>query len=288
MSSDIPTADADAQSCASPQESHVPFPPLEVGQVDPVFKKTVAFIILDSARFYIFLDPEHEIFWMWNAPEELKSTVGNILNRVAFLQSLARFAKEKDRKHFHRLIAEGLARYLDYASEKQANEALDIAEKEIKELSLKISWRWYFNAAYLLTAISSITLLLLWCFRQETRLLIGYKAFDVIFAALIGPIGALISVIARGDRITLDANAGILLHITEGLARIAVGMCGSGLVALAIKAGIIAGGVAFKGSPFATLLTFALVAGASERIVPSLIDRVERYAVRGETERKKK
>ena len=201
---------------------------------------------------------------------------------------LARFTNGETKKHFHRLIAEGLARYLDSSSLKQAKDALDVAEREIRELSLKISWRWYFNAAYLLTALSVLSLTFMWGFRHPLRTAIGSTAFDIIFSALIGPIGALISVIARGDRITLDANAGLSLHVTEGVARIVVGMCGSGLVALAIKAGIFAGGFAFKGSVFASLLTFALAAGASERIVPSLIDRVERHAQGGENERKRK
>jgi hypothetical protein len=55
MSSDILNAPSDVQSGTDSQESPEPLPPLEVGQLDPVFKKTVAFIILDSARFYIFL-----------------------------------------------------------------------------------------------------------------------------------------------------------------------------------------------------------------------------------------
>lgn len=263
-------------------------PPLEEGQPDPIYKKIVSFIVLDTSRFYVFLDPEHEIQWSWHAAEETKAGLGNVLNRAAYLQSLARFADGQHRKHFHRLIAEGLARFLDTSSEKQATDALDIAEQEIRELSLKISWRWYFNAAYILTAVSVVSLITMWGFRDALRTMIGPTAFDIIFAALIGPVGALISVIARGDRITLDANAGLILHITEGLARIVVGMCGSGLVALAIKGGIIAGGFAFKGNAFASLLTFAIAAGASERIVPSLIDRVERYARSSENEKKRK
>jgi len=261
---------------------------LEEGKPDPLYKKVVSFIVLDAGHFYVFLDNEDEIQWSWHHTEDTKVALGNVLNRMAYLQSLARFSNGKNKRHFHRMIAEGLARFLDSSSEKQANEILSLAEKEIRELSLKISWRWYFNAAYLLTAISVALLLLLWLARDYLRIKFGSAAFDVVFATLIGSVGALISIIARGDRITLDANAGLILHITEGIARIVVGMCGAGLVALAMKAGILGGGFSFKGNAFASLLTFAFAAGASERIVPSLISRLERYSQGAESEKGRK
>jgi hypothetical protein len=67
------------------------------------------------------------------------------------------------------------------------------------------------------------------------------------------------------------------LHQTEGLARVIIGAVGAALVALAIKAGMLLSSVQPQHA-FATLLVFCMVAGISERLVPSLVERVEATA----------
>lgn len=73
----------------------------------------------------------------------------------------------------------------------------------------------------------------------------------------------------------MNISAGKQVHCLEAVARVIVGMLGALLVALAVKADMLLGMINSSKEPFALLLTVCFVAGASERIVPSLIKQVE-------------
>lgn len=251
-------------------------PILKEGSVDPVFGRKVKLLILQTDAFFVYIDEFFVIQWGWDRPAGKQTDIGKVLNRQAQLESMARFITEDGhRLHIQRMIAEGMARYMDSLSVERAREIHDVVESEIRECSVRTSWQWYFSGAYMLAATSIVLMLLGWLFRTDLRGLLGPAAFDVAFGTLMGSVGALLSIASRGDRITLDANAGPLLHQTEGLARVLVGMAGALLVALAFKGGLLLANFDARGSSFATLLFLCFVAGASERLVPSLIAKVD-------------
>jgi hypothetical protein len=65
-----------------------------------------------------------------------------------------------------------------------------------------------------------------------------------------------------------------MLHHLEGAFRIMVGTLGALLVALAIRAGLIV-----QVKQLSAIMVMCMVAGASERLVPSFIEQVESRAV---------
>ena len=99
--------------------------------------------------------------------------------------------------------------------------------------------------------------------------------FDVVNASLFGALGALISIILRSEKIPMDPAAGVFIHYMESVARVAVGMGGALLMALAVKANIVLGFHRSLEHPFAFLVAVCITAGSSERIVTGLIKRVE-------------
>lgn len=249
---------------------------LKEGDIDPLFGKKVKLLILQTEAFLVFIDEHLEIQWGWNRPAGSDTDFGKVLNRQAYLESKARFITDQGQKlHIQRMIAEGIARYMDSLSAERAKEIHDIVENEIRECSIRTSWQWYFSGAYYLAAAATLLMLPAWVLRVELRGWLGLAGFDVLMGTLMGAIGALLSIASRGDRITLDANAGMLLHQAEGLARILVGMAGALLVALAFKGGLLLNNFDARGSALATLLFLCFVAGASERLVPSLIAKVD-------------
>lgn len=253
---------------------------LKEGEIDLTFGKVIKFLILQEKNFFVYLDTNLEIQWAYTDNLKIDDKLGLVLNRVAVLESSARFITDKESmQSIKRQIAEGLARYLDYISYELSKEIHDLVEIEIKALNRKVSWGWYFHAAYGITLACLLLWGLLWLFRDYVSLHIGKVGLEVIQGGLIGAIGAIISVISRGDALNFDANAGKDIHFTEGTARIVVGIAGALLVSLAIKGGILLSGVKFQGSHFAVLLAFAIVAGASERLVPNLIGKIENMPI---------
>lgn len=106
--------------------------------------------------------------------------------------------------------------------------------------------------------------------------MLGRTAFDVLIGGSFGSLGALLSVLTRSREIRMDSAAGPLVHYLEGSARVVVGMAGAFLVVLAIKANLVLG-IAANAEVYGTslLAVLCVVAGASERLVPSLIRYVE-------------
>ena len=252
------------------------FESLKEGDTDPTSGKIIKFIILVNKGFVVYIDTNLEI--QWTHSDELKTDddFGLVLNRVAHLESRAGFITDKEcLLSIRRQIAEGIARYLDFLSYKLSKEIHDLVETQIEALNKKESWSWYFEAAYGLTLGCIILWGVMWLLRDYITPFIGRVGLEVILGGLIGAIGAIISVVSRGDSLNLDANAGKTIHLTEGTARIIVGIAGAALVTLAIKGGILLSGMKFLGSQFSVLLAFAIVAGASERLVPNLIGKVE-------------
>ena len=85
-----------------------------------------------------------------------------------------------------------------------------------------------------------------------------------------GGLGAWLSVIQRSRKTDLDVAAGPVLHYLEGAFRIMVGMLGAFLVALVLHANLVA-----WGKSLSAIMVICMIAGVSERLVPSFIEQIE-------------
>lgn len=252
---------------------------LKAGDVDPELNKTIEEIVLSTKDFIVYVDSEQAVQWRTTDHHKMPEYCGEVLNMVAALEAKSQFISDlKDLRVVRRRIGEGLARCLDGYPKANSLAALREVELELKIRNKEISWKWYFLSAMKLTAILVVCFAILWLLRDFVRACVGAAAFEVIIGTICGAVGALLSVMSRSNRLIMDANAGKVLHQLEGLSRIGAGLIGALLVALSIKAGIIFGGTSFMGNPLALLLAFCIVAGASERLVPSLIATFEKTA----------
>lgn len=261
---------------------------LKAGDIDQNLAKTVKEIVLCTEEFIVYIDTD--LYVQWHTTDEHKSPdyCGDVLNMVASLEAQSGFIQDKAMLlTIRKRIGEGLARCLDGHPKENSLAALKEVAAELRSRNKEVSWVWYFQAAYWVTLSLAVVFAVFWLFRAEVRSGIGTNAFEVLLGSICGTFGALLSATARSDRLTLDANAGKNLHMLEGLARIATGFIGALLVALAIKAGLILGGTKFSGDQLALTLCLCIVAGASERLVPSLVTTIERAATSSGTREKK-
>lgn len=275
--------DSSNETAVSPAPAHSVGPEdlfsLKDGGYDKALNKHIKEVVLVSDDFVVYLATDLTIQWQTTEEQEWDKRAGEVLNQVALLETRSRFIHDPViLAGIRRQIAEGLVRYLDGLQTDSALVVLGEAAVEIEARNKEVCWDWYFRSAYVVTFISVVTLALLWVLRFPIRGLVGGVAFDILMGTLCGAVGALISVTTRGDRLYLDANAGKRIHTFEGLSRIGVGLASAAFVALAIKGGALLGGAHFAGSQFALLLAFCIAAGASERMVPNLIGKIERVA----------
>ncbi len=165
-----------------------------------------------------------------------------------------------------------MARILGDKNEEKAQAVLDEAEKYLKARGTENARRWYLDGAGRiallgLTVAGVLLLALNWVSSAPWR-----DVLETLSAAAVGALGAFLSVATRTETITFEPAAGPDIHRFEGRVRVLVGMAGALFVALAIKADLLLGVFHSLTHPFLALLVACLVGGASERLVPGLID----------------
>jgi hypothetical protein len=122
--------------------------------------------------------------------------------------------------------------------------------------------------------MSAIAVFILGFWSNLLRGSFGTEVYNILMGTSMGGIGAWLSVV-HGSRTTeLDVAAGPVLHHLEGTFRIMVGTLGALLIALAVRAGLIV-----QVQHLSELMVMCMVAGVSERLVPSFIEQVESRAI---------
>jgi len=94
-----------------------------------------------------------------------------------------------------------------------------------------------------------------------------------------GSLGALISVLLRSDQLEIDASAGRRVHYFEGIMRALIGALAGLLFVLAVKSNVLLGAINRSDKAFTILLAVSIVAGASERLLPNLINQISAILV---------
>ena len=253
---------------------------LKKGDLDPQLNKVIEEIVLNTNEFIVYVADDCSVQWSTTDDHIASDHCGEVLNQVSLLEAQSKFITDKKVLCGIRCqIAEGLARCFSGHEREYSLAVFREIEEQLRARNKETSWKWYFESAYFVTLACIVIFGLLWLFRDAAKYFVGVTAYEVILGSLCGAIGALLSVTARGNRLVLDANAGKAIHQLEGLSRIGAGLIGALFVSLGIKSGLIMGGANFSGNKLSLLLVFCIVAGASERLVPSLVESFEKAAL---------
>ena len=243
------------------------FSNLREGDHDPTLNKTVKWLINSDDNFIIYIDEDLYVEWTMNDNKELGPEAGPCLNRVGQLESIdTSYLSEIRITSFKRMIAEGVARLFD-KNFKAAEGALDLAEAWITARNTEVARRWYLVGSGLVALISVFFVLTLGYWYESLRAL---PYFGLMLGTAFGGLGAWFSIIQRSRTTGLDVAAGPMLHYLEGAFRIMAGSLGALLIAMAIKAGLFV-----QADRLSVLMVICMVAGVSERLVPSFIEQME-------------
>jgi hypothetical protein len=250
---------------------------LKANATDPELNKTVKDLVYCSHQVCVYIDSNLDVQWHLGDDHEAKPHLGEALSRAAVLEAQSKFIDNLAiLEPIRRQIAEGLARGLDGSPPEAATSIFDNVEKQIKARNIEVAWGWYFTSSYKVAGGCVATLLAGWLCRTWVIPVIGPTAFELALGSLCGSLGALLSTTTRANRLSFDASAGKSIHQLEGLSRIGAGIIGAFFVSLAIKGGLIFGSIELTGSKLSLLLAACIAAGASERLIPSLVELFEK------------
>lgn len=173
------------------------------------------------------------------------------------------------------MLGEALARCLSQRDLSAANQILDNAETFINARNSEIARLWQLSAAAVVCAIAFFASATLWITRVFVISVLGTFAFSAVMGSCAGAVGAMTSLLLRIRHMSFDVTAGREAHFFEGATRVLAGMAGAFVVTLAERVNLIGGIVNSLLHPFAALILVCVIAGASEQLVPDLINRLE-------------
>ena len=237
-------------------------------------------LVFATEGYVIWLDKAMELDWQTTKEldiiiaEKISATELNaVLNKAALLQSypIDHLGLSKQ-KNFRIMVGEGLARAFEL-DVKNATVMLEKAAEFARARNQEIARIWYLLAAGFGTAFFVLAFELGWYAREVLREQIGETAFVLGLSSCAGAFGSFFSILTRVGNTPLDPSAGWQLHWLEGFGRILIGVIGAFLAIIAVKVGLCLTILADKG--YTGLLLVAVIAGASERFVPSLIKKIE-------------
>lgn len=239
----------------------------------------VDYLIEDSPNKYIvFIDEELDVDW--KTSDEFENN--GITNKDRHYYILSKAAKvecipnhhlhKKNRHHFKRMIGEAIAR--SFAGEyDNADEMLEKACEYIVSRNSEIAKYWYVLASVVTGLIFIVLGTTYWLMRRLFIEHMGITGYFLILSGFGGGAGALLSIFLRIGKANFDSAAGKNIHFLEGFLRILTGSISGVLLALFIRLGLILS--ISNHNTYITMFTFSIVAGASERWVPSIISQLE-------------
>ena len=260
----------------------------KAGDTDPLADVVIKEVLIKADAYIVYIDQDLILHWHWNAAMDSNQAVP-IFNRAGELLAKSEFLRQTSRKRdlisARRLIGEGLVVMFCTQNQTYANAALDTAEKFITQIGRETSRVWYFGPFFIFFVVSVLSGMLLYRHGSMRTLTLP------ILCSLGGGIGAFISTAIGNERIPCAPSAGRFLHLLEALLRYAIGFSAGLLVWLATSGNIAVGFLNLAnnpanpaanplpgGNPSASiyaLITVAIMAGASERLLPSLIGKFD-------------
>ena len=170
------------------------------------------------------------------------------------------------------MLGEAVARLLDVKDVKQAKRVLTYARSYIAARNAENVRLWYLSASGIATLVAGATIWVIWLAREPLH--VEPKGIAYALGIGGGALGAFLSILLRSESVPKDISAGKKLYYAEAIAKVLAGMIGALLVALGIETKLFFGNVI--GDPqLALIAMFGIVAGMSERLVPSLVTKVE-------------
>ena len=241
------------------------------GDIEPTLHKRIRILIDRQSNYIVYIDDD--LFVEWSLYLPAPSGFDTIANEIGHLETLAiTQLLPSQRELLARLLGEAMARILgDTHNNDGAQEVLSEAREYLNARGTENARKWYLiGSGTMCVGFLAIAILLLF---MRAKVVSGaWQQFIEVFApATLASLGALISIASRTERINIEPVAGQRIHAFEGAVRVIVGVIGALFVAISIKADILLGIFHSLSQPFLALVVACMVAGASERLVPSLI-----------------
>jgi hypothetical protein len=250
------------------------------GDLFKPFNKVIGYLIISEIGYIVFLDDDTNVHWSCNKDYRnmMPEGCGSILNRVGVLESESvLLVSKKKRILVRRLLGESIARLFEASKDTQGSDRiLDKAEKLMDDIGNTSSRMWYLGGSSVMGLAALLLMIVAVYYKACLEKFFGPNSFELIMGSLCGAPGALLFVAYRADSIIMNYAMGFRIHFFEGMLRGFVAVIGALIVALGVKADVIGGFATKTIDPLLLTMLMCLASGASERLLPSLISKLDK------------
>lgn len=229
--------------------------------------------IYECDDYIVFIDADGDLDWADKRDVPLdprdKKELSKVLSEVAKLEGYRLdYLDEIDKISYKRMLGEAIAHALGCEKE-AASKTLDYAASFWFSRSKEQAKILFLQGSAISSALTSIVWWIVSIVRQDSM---SYK-YVVIYCAFAGCIGSLYSILLRMSKLNFEPAANKRYHYLEGVIRIGVGFIASAIAGMAIQTGIVKSGLASTVISMSNVIFIGICAGASERFVPSLVEK---------------
>lgn len=276
---------------------------LTPGAVDPWLGKTIETIIRKAAWFIVYIDDAGTVQW-WSAyasksaklVADVQAEVSRLEHETGFLfhtsHKQAGYFKlpfidseysVKRGKAIRCLLGEAIAVALSKGTEVECTKILRQAEEEVLIAKDQFCRPTFVGTALIPLLVFSLTYLVStgYCMPENSCLPLPMIYRPWYQATLAGALGAFASTLFRSNKLVLEPSSGRIGIIFDALARVSIGAIAGFATTLAFDSGILLKEAIDQRAQEALRLLLCLVAGISERMLPSLVERAENIAGTG-------
>ena len=248
---------------------------------DPLGKDIHVLISVEQ-NYIVFLDKKFYVHWYWNdAYGKFADGSGDVLARVADLEATSTLLLKKPQLEAQRrMLGEALARLLADRTVTHANDMLRKAADFLQARSLERARIWYLTAMIVATLAILLFGWVFWKFQNALLTLLALSpGARRYLSASAWVLSVLYSPFCCVSTNSGQSLAGPEVHYFEGVMRVLVGAFAGAMFVMAVKTNILLSAINDSPNVLTLLVLLSIVAGASEHLLPNLIDRISSILV---------
>lgn len=251
----------------------------KIGDIDEVTGEPILYIVYSSTDFIVTIDEELSLNWLTTddytvyAPD-FGEVVGSCDLSDALIDRI--FDDDFNRFAYKKLLGSVIGRILDDKDSTGARKLLAIIDDRISEHGKERVRMIYMYSAIGTVLVVGFLLAIVVLFGGYLQAkFLDPTRYQIILSILLGGVGAFITTFARFNNYKGSLIAGVPIHRLDGFLRIFYGLVAGLIIYLAMKANVLIG-FASDTKYIPWLYYFiAMVAGASEVLIPNLIKQTE-------------
>jgi hypothetical protein len=252
---------------------------VKIGDIDEVTMVPILYIVYSSTDFIVTIDEKLSLNWLTTddyttyAPD-FGEVVGSCDLSDALVDRI--FSDKSNKFAYKKMLGSVIGRILDDKESTGARKLLAIVDDRISEHGRERVRMTYMYSAIVTVLIVGVLLVLVVLFgRYLQEKFLDPTRYQIVLSILLGGVGAFITTFARFNNYKGSLIAGVPIHRLDGFLRIFYGLVAGLIIYLAMKANVLMG-FASDTKYIPWLYYFiAMVAGASEVLIPNLIRQVE-------------